>query len=71
MIHNLELTLVDVAEGRAVVVRCPDCGQLEIWSEDEALVDHGLCRSKGEPCWCKEVKPTRAGRCHNGLLAGD
>ena len=52
--HDLSLTPVDVAEGRALVVVCPDCGQLEIWSEEEALVGHGLCRAKGRPCWCEE-----------------
>jgi len=31
------------------VVRCPDCGQMEIWSEQECS-DHGLCRRSGKPC---------------------
>lgn len=44
------LTPEDVAAGRAVVVRCPECGQMEIWSEAEAYGEHGLCRHRGGPC---------------------
>lgn len=32
-----------------VLVRCPDCGQLEWWSEAE-LLDHSRCRSGSAPC---------------------
>lgn len=40
------------------VVRCPDCGQLEYWSEDETN-DHGLCRTIGADCpVCGEQSPT-------------
>ena len=52
MKHDMTLTPVDVAEGRAVMVTCPDCGQLEVWSEQESN-DHGLCRAKGGVCWCE------------------
>jgi predicted RNA-binding Zn-ribbon protein involved in translation (DUF1610 family) len=32
------------------VVRCPDCGQLELWTDQEVR-DHGQCRSAAErPC---------------------
>lgn len=31
------------------LVRCPDCGQLEIWTDDE-LSDHGKCRASTDPC---------------------
>jgi hypothetical protein len=31
------------------LVKCPDCGQLEWWSDDE-LLDHGLCRAMDHPC---------------------
>jgi len=44
-------------------VTCPDCGQLEYWTPEEAD-QHGLCRAKGGPCWC-EAEPTFA----VGLLA--
>jgi len=44
-----EWTLDDVAAGWAQVVRCPDCGAMEIWCEAE-INDHGLCRSAGRPC---------------------
>jgi len=54
MNHDFTLTPVDVAEGRAVMVTCPDCGQLEVWSEQESN-DHGLCRSRGGACWCDPV----------------
>jgi len=41
------------SEGRpARMVRCPDCGQLEWWTEQECQ-DHGKCRAKGGPCWCE------------------
>jgi len=33
----------------AVLVRCPDCGQIEWWAAEE-LRDHGLCRTRGGPC---------------------
>jgi hypothetical protein len=36
----------------ARLVRCPDCGQLEVWAEAE-LQDHGRCRTRpGTPCAC-------------------
>jgi hypothetical protein len=31
------------------LVVCPDCGQLEWWSEIE-LADHGQCRTYPGPC---------------------
>lgn len=57
--HDRDLTMVDVAEGRAQVVVCPDCGQLEIWSNGECNdgsegPDHGVCRCAEKPCWCEE-----------------
>lgn len=33
--------------GVTVLVRCPDCGQMEWWDESE-LSDHGHCRSRGQ-----------------------
>lgn len=40
----------------AQVVRCPDCGQLELWTATEALSSgHGKCRASNAPCWCEEV----------------
>jgi len=45
--------MADVSRGDAVVVRCPECGQLEIWSPDE-LDQHGKCRASTRPCWCEE-----------------
>lgn len=39
-------TIADVAAGYAQVVRCPDCGQMEIWCEAE-IADQGQCRSGG------------------------
>ena len=58
--HDLNLTPVDVAEGRAVMVTCPDCGQLEIWSNGECVGGipgepdgHGVCRCAEKPCWCE------------------
>lgn len=36
------------APGTRVVV-CPDCGQLEIWTDEECR-DHGQCRSAGGAC---------------------
>lgn len=43
MIHNFALTLADVESGQALIVTCPDCGQMEIWSREERD-DHGMCR---------------------------
>ena len=39
----------------ARLVRCPDCGQMEWWTEAETN-DHGHCRASNAPCWC-EVNP--------------
>ncbi len=36
------------------IVRCPDCGQMEVWTIDE-LADHGRCRSADRPCACDEL----------------
>ncbi len=44
MIHNLALTMADVESGQALIVICPDCGQMEIWSREERD-DHGMCRT--------------------------
>ena len=41
-------TLQDIPDD-AQVVRCPDCGQMEIWGIDE-MTDHGACRSRGGVC---------------------
>ncbi len=42
-----------IGQPGTVLVRCPDCGQLEVWTEEESF-DHGLCRSAGCACWCQE-----------------
>ncbi len=42
-------TIEDVASGWANIVRCPECGAMEIWSIAEAS-DHGKCRSHGGAC---------------------
>jgi hypothetical protein len=40
------------SDPEARLVRCPDCGQLEVWAEAE-LQDHGRCRTRpGTPCAC-------------------
>lgn len=39
----------------ARLVLCPDCGQMEWWTEAECN-DHGKCRASNAPCWC-EVRP--------------
>ncbi len=33
------------------VVVCPQCGQMELWTEWERY-DHGKCRASLEPCFC-------------------
>ena len=33
----------------SVIVLCPDCGQMETWSEAETS-DHGKCRASREAC---------------------
>lgn len=42
MMHR-DCTLADIANGEARIVRCADCGQMEIWSYEE-WSDHGQCR---------------------------
>jgi len=44
----------DLDEDNAVpvVVTCPECGQLELWSQAERD-DHGKCRASNKPCWCE------------------
>jgi hypothetical protein len=39
----------DMAGEPPQLVVCPDCGQLEWWSEAE-LLDHGACRVHLGPC---------------------
>jgi hypothetical protein len=40
----------------AQIVRCPDCGQMEWWTEEE-LRDHGKCRAQAAPCLvCEPVR---------------
>jgi len=41
------------ADQDARLIRCPDCGQLEWWSEAE-LIDHGRCRAGAYPCVCDD-----------------
>jgi hypothetical protein len=42
------------AEGEPLkLVRCPDCGQMEWWTEQE-LSDHGRCRAAYAHCACDE-----------------
>ncbi|GEM_PF-7028628 len=36
------------------IVRCPDCGQTEIWTDRE-LADHGRCRTTDARCVCDDV----------------
>ena len=45
-------TYVDEQGSRAVFVSCPDCHQMEWWTEAE-LQDHGKCRASNQPCWCE------------------
>lgn len=42
-----------ITDQDARLVRCPDCGQMEWWSEAE-LIDHGRCRAGLYPCPCNE-----------------
>jgi hypothetical protein len=42
-------TMGDILDGTARILRCPACGQLEIWGEQE-YADHGVCRTRGVPC---------------------
>ena len=59
MTEKHPLNLTPGQEG-TLIVRCPDCGQLEVWTTDECT-DHGLCRSRGGPCWCEgEAVPAEA-----------
>lgn len=44
-LHRFDLDMADIIAGDARIVRCPDCGQLEIWSVAEET-DHGLCRTR-------------------------
>ena len=44
MMHDFALKMADVESGQADVIRCPDCGQMEIWSREEKT-DHGMCRT--------------------------
>jgi|GEM_PF-1577000 len=48
-----EMGLKDLLAGRATIVRCPECGQLEIWSLWE-LTNHGKCRASNRHCWCEQ-----------------
>lgn len=34
---------LDLDHTEARIVRCPDCGQMEIWTSSE-VQDHGICR---------------------------
>ena len=34
---------------KPLLVRCPDCGQMEWWTVEEQA-DHGWCRSATAPC---------------------
>lgn len=66
MIHNFALTMADVESGQALIVTCPDCGQMEIWSVEERD-DHGMCRvnpilEDGKCPVCDEV-PLAPGGC--------
>ena len=44
----------------AQVVICPDCGQMEFWTEWECN-HHGKCRGNPDPCWCKVEKQESKG----------
>jgi len=39
------------------LVQCPDCGQMEVWTEDETLYDHGQCRALPEGAPCEACEP--------------
>ena len=43
----------DTTDTRPRLVTCPDCGQLEWWTEGE-LIDHGRCRTGRYPCACDD-----------------
>ncbi len=47
--HPKGLTMAGARQGFAELVRCPDCGQMELWTVEE-LQDHGQCRSVYDPC---------------------
>jgi len=40
----------------ARLIRCPECGQMEWWTEEENS-DHGLCRASGKPCPVPHAPP--------------
>ena len=43
----------NATDERPRLVICPDCGQLEWWTERENT-DHGRCRTGRYPCACDE-----------------
>lgn len=43
---------VDSDGNPARLVRCPECGQMEWWTDRECN-DHGKCRATAAPCWCE------------------
>jgi hypothetical protein len=43
----------DADEQPARLIKCPDCGQMEWWTEAECL-DHGRCRTGQYPCACPD-----------------
>ncbi len=45
-------TDLQLGQAGTQIVRCPDCGQMEIWTEEETN-DHGHCRATPSPCWCE------------------
>jgi hypothetical protein len=47
--------IVGPADEDVKLVLCPDCGQMEWWTEDECI-DHGKCRASNEPCPVCEVE---------------
>jgi hypothetical protein len=44
------------------LIRCPDCGQMEWWTEEECA-DHGKCRASAAPCpVCPDTGPLMPGQ---------
>lgn len=39
----------DADDNPASIVACPDCGQMEWWTQEE-MIDHGHCRAASGPC---------------------
>lgn len=62
--HPRDLDPLDVGIGRATFIKCPDCGQMEVWLRDE-VSDHGQCRATPADAAC----PVCAGTAEAGPQA--